>query len=397
MDVDRVDPGSPDLAPVDRAVVATGLPDLDRFRDNLQAEIDGAALFRGLAAVEVDPVLAGLYGRMAGAEDRHAEIWRARLRDAGIADLPARSGWRTRVLVALARRFGAGLVSPTIVEQEQADSERYLGQPEARQERMVADERSHARLFRTIAEREPSGLRGGAIARFEGRHRATGGNALRAAVLGANDGLVSNASLVMGVAGADLTGRGILVTGLAGLLAGSLSMALGEWLSVQSARELYEHQIGVERDELEEIPEEEAEELALIYQAKGMPPDRARELGERLVADQAMALDTLAREELGIDPAELGGSAWVAASASFLLFSAGALVPVGPFIVSDGTPALIASVLLSVVALFVIGAGITLITGRGALWSGARQVVFGLGAAAITYGVGQLIGARLAG
>ncbi len=160
---------------------------------------------------------------------------------------------------------------------------------------------------------------------------------------------------------------------------------------------MYEHQIGVESNALEVMPEEEAEELALICQAKGMPPDRARDLGKRLVGDQAMALDTLAREELEIDPGELGGSAWVAAATSFLLFFAGVIVPVVPFIVTDGTPALVASVVLSMIALFAFGAGIALITRRGALRSGARQVAFGLTAAAITYGVGQLIGASLAG
>ena len=145
------------------------------------------------------------------------------------------------------------------------------------------------------------------------------------------------------------------------------------------------------------MPEEEAEELALIYQAKGMPPDRDRELSERLIADRRMALDTLARDELRIDPGELGGSAWVAAATSFLIFSAGAIVPVAPFIFSGGTPALITSVILSMVALFAIGAGITLITGRGALRSGTRQVLFGLAATAITHGIGQIIGASLTG
>jgi len=230
------------------------------------------------------------------------------------------------------------------------------------------------------------------IAQFEGRHRASGGNALRAAVLGANDGLVSNASLVMGVAGADLAGRNILITGLAGLLAGSLSMALGEWLSVQSARELYAHQIAIERDELEAAPEEEAEELALIYQSKGLAPDRAKELADSIIRDQTAALDTLAREELGIDPSELGGSAWVAAVTSFVLFSVGAIVPVFPYFFGGGTSALVASVILSVIALFLIGAAITVITGRSVLLSGGRQVVFGLAAAAITFGVGRLIG-----
>ena len=247
------------------------------LRDNLQAEIDGASLYRALAQIEDGGELATVYIRMAEAEERHAEIWRAKLREAGVTDLPTQPGWRTRTLIALAHRFGPGLILPTIVQQEQADSAKYDLQEEAREVGMGADERSHARLFRAISEYTP-GLQGGSIARLEGRHRAGGGNALRAAVLGANDGLVSNASLVMGVAGAELSGQAILITGLAGLMAGSLSMALGEWLSVQSARELFEHQIGIEREELLAAPEEEAEELALIYQAKGL--DRSgRELG----------------------------------------------------------------------------------------------------------------------
>jgi vacuolar iron transporter family protein len=201
----------------------------------------------------------------------------------------------------------------------------------------------------------------------------------------------------MGVAGAELAGQSILITGLAGLLAGSLSMALGEWLSVQSARELFERQIGIERDELLAAPEEEAEELALIYQAKGLPADQARELGQRLVQDPQAALDTLAREELGVDPAELGGSAWVAAITSFLLFSAGAIIPVLPYFFTGGTTAVIASVTLSVIGLFIIGAAITVITGRNALVSGLRQVLFGVTAAAITFGIGRLFGATLGG
>lgn len=368
-----------------------------RYRTNLQGEIDGAALYRALADDETDAALARVYGSMAAAEERHADLWRTKLRDGGVADPPHRPGWRTRLLIALARRFGAGLILPTVAEREQDDAGRYADQPEAAGARLDIDERSHARRFRAIAEQGPAGLGGAAVARLEGRHRATGGNALRAAVLGANDGLVSNASLVMGVAGAELAGRGILVTGLAGLLAGSLSMALGEWLSVQSSRELYAHQIGIERDELAAAPEEEAAELALIYQAKGLPVERARELAAHLVRDEAAALDTLAREELGIDPQQLGGSAGVAAGTSFALFALGAIVPVLPYFFASGIVALLASVGLSVLALFVIGAGITLITGQGALRSGARQVAFGLAAAAITFGVGRLFGAALGG
>ncbi len=370
--------------------------DRDRYLDNLQAEIDGAALYRALAEIEGESPLAGVYLRMAEAEERHAGIWREKLRDAGVSSLPTTPGWRTKTLIALARRFGPGLVLSTITAKERADSERYRAQPEARGARMAADERSHARLFRAISERS-AGLTGGAVAQLEGRHRAGGGNALRAAVLGANDGLVSNASLVMGVAGAELAGRSILITGLAGLLAGSLSMALGEWLSVQSSRELYEHQISTEREELLAAPEEEAEELALIYQAKGVPLEQARALGERLVQDHDAALDTLAREELGIDPRELGGSAWTAAATSFLLFSAGAIVPVFPYFFGEGTTAFVTSIILSVIALFAIGAAITIITGRSAIRSGMRQVLFGVAAAAITFIVGRLIGASVGG
>jgi VIT1/CCC1 family predicted Fe2+/Mn2+ transporter len=370
--------------------------DQKRFHDNLQAEIDGAALYRALAQIEHGSELAAVYTRMADAEERHANIWRAKLREAGVTAVPTQPGWRTRILIALARRFGPGFILPTVTQRERADSERYRDQPEARDAQMAADERSHARLFQAIGE-QTTGLSGGAVARLEGRHRSGGGNALRAAVLGANDGLVSNASLVMGVAGAELAGQSILITGLAGLLAGSLSMALGEWLSVQSARELFEHQIGIERDELLAAPEEEAEELALIYQAKGLSPEQAREIGQRLVQDQQAALDTLAREELGIDPEELGGSAWVAAITSFLLFSVGAIIPVMPYFFTEGTTAVIASATLSVIGLFIIGAAITIITGRSALLSGLRQVLFGVVAAAITFGIGRLFGATLGG
>jgi vacuolar iron transporter family protein len=374
-----------------RRRVEVNARDRQRLVDNFQAEIDGAALYRALAEIEAGSELATVYAHMADAESRHADIWRSKLREAGMSELSPRPGWRTRVLIALARRFGPGLILPTVTQQEVADSERYRDQPEARGARMVADERSHARLFRAISE-QSAGLSGGAVARLEGRHRAGGGNALRAAVLGANDGLVSNASLVMGVAGAELGGHSILITGLAGLLAGSLSMAMGEWLSVQSARELFTHQIGIEREELLAAPEEEAEELALIYQAKGLDPEQARTLGQRLVQDQQAALDTLAREELGIDPAELGGSAWVAAITSFLLFSAGAIIPVLPYFFIDGMTAVIASMVLSMIGLFAIGAAITVITGRSALSSGLRQVLFGVAAAAITFGVGRLVG-----
>ena len=171
-------------------------------------------------------------------------------------------------------------------------------------------------------------------------------------VLGANDGLVSVFSLVMGVAGAGAASQTILLTGLAGLLAGALSMALGEWLSVQSSRELYQHQIGIEKHELATIPEEEVEELSLIYQAKGIPAATAEEMAQRLLSDPNTALDTLAREELSVDPESLGGSAWEAAITSFFLFAIGALIPVLPYVFFTGTTGIIVSAVASGIGLF---------------------------------------------
>jgi VIT1/CCC1 family predicted Fe2+/Mn2+ transporter len=214
-------------------------------------------------------------------------------------------------------------------------------------------------------------------------------------VLGASDGLTTNLSLVMGVAGAHLPGHTILFTGLAGMLAGALSMAIGEWLSVQSARELYSHQLAVEHQELKEMPEEEREELALIYQAKGIDQETAKKLAERIMRQDDAALDTLAREELSIDPQELGGSAWQAAIMSFLLFSCGAIIPVLPFAFGGGLIVVLISLVLSILGLFIVGVGITLTTGAPLLKSGGRQVLLGVAAAAITFSLGWLVGERL--
>lgn len=370
--------------------------DTKRYLQNLSAERNAVLLYDRMAAAEANASLATLYRRLAESERQHVRFWEDKLREAGAPVPPFRPTWRTRVLVALAGRFGAGFILPTIAGIEQKAGAEYDGQTDAEAAGLPRHERSHARVFRQLAKTD-RGLEGSAVARFEGRHRAAGGNALRAGVLGANDGLVSVFSLVMGVAGAGVDNRTILLTGLAGLLAGALSMALGEWLSVQSSRELYQHQLDIERGELSEFPEEEKAELALIYQAKGVPPDAARQMADRLLSDDATALDTLAREELSIDPAELGGSAWEAAITSFLLFAVGAIIPVLPYVFWSGMTGIIASAAASASGLFVIGAAITLMTGRNAFLSGLRQVLFGLAAAGITFGVGRLIGVNVAG
>ncbi len=367
-----------------------------RYQANLQGEVDSAGLYRAMAETETDPKISEVYRRLSAVEEAHAEFWRGQLAKVGAKVGAVRPDWRTRSLVWLARRFGPGFVLPTLSTLEERDVGSYDSQPEAVAGGLPAAERSHNRIVQALASTFPDGASGGMLARIEGRHRA-GGNALRAAVLGANDGLVSNFSLVMGVAGAEIAGKTILLTGLAGLIAGACSMAIGEWLSVTSSRELSQRQIEVEADELAQAPEEEKEELILIYQAKGLDEAQARALADRLMANKDTALDTLAREELGVNPEELGGSPWAAAGSSFALFSAGAIFPVAPFFFLDGLGAVAASIMLSGLALMAIGAGTSLFTGRSFAYSAMRQLVGGLAAAAITYGVGRLIGVAVTG
>ena len=371
--------------------------DVDRYLENLRDEVDGAYLYRAVAEVEDSPELAEVYRRLAEVEERHATFWQRQLEQAGRDGATPRPTPRARFLAWTARRFGAAAVLPVMADDEHRGQTMYDRQPETDGMGMRADERSHARVLRTMV----GGVEGGTIARFEGRHRSIGGNALRAAVLGANDGLVSNLSLVMGVAGAvagaELGPDAIILSGLAGLLAGAFSMAMGEWVSVQSSRESVQRQLRVESAEIEAFPEEEVEELRLIYQAKGLPEEEARQVADRLLADSDTALDVMAREELGIDPDELGGSPSQAAITSFVLFALGAIIPVAPFLAIDGIAAIIISVAASGAGLFLLGVATTLFTGRGALFAGARQTLIGLAAAAVTYGVGTVLGVTVAG
>jgi vacuolar iron transporter family protein len=224
------------------------------------------------------------------------------------------------------------------------------------------------------------------------RHREgiASGN-LRPAVFGASDGLVSNLCLILGVAGARPTGHAVLVSGVAGLLAGAFSMAAGEYVSVQSQREMFEHQIGAERDELRQYPAEEAAELSLIYQARGLGAQDADRMATRIIANPEIALDTLAREELGLDPGALG-SPLGAAAFSFAAFAIGAAIPLAPFLLASGGGALRGSVILTAVALYGVGCAISLFTGRGALRSGGRMLAIGAAAGGVTYAMGHFLG-----
>jgi vacuolar iron transporter family protein len=369
--------------------------DIKRYLDNLKEETNAAALYRALAEKEKDPKLAEVYRRLSATEAGHARAWAERIQAAGGTVPEIRPSWQTRIYAWAAGRFGTSAVLPTLAAIENGASNSYVGQPEAKD--MVGAERSHAVILREMTKQTSTGMAGGEVAQRESWHKTAGGNALRAAVLGASDGLLSNFSLVMGVAGAQLSGKNILLTGFAGLLAGAISMALGEWISVQSSRELYQKQIRTEKEEIESAPEEEVEELVLIYQARGLAEPEARSLATRIMSNPESALDTLTRDELGIDPEELGGSAWEAAITSFLLFAAGAIVPVIPFLFLKGVTAAVGSAILSAMALFIVGSAITLFTGRSILYSGLRQVIFGLVSAVAVFLIGRLIGVSIAG
>jgi VIT1/CCC1 family predicted Fe2+/Mn2+ transporter len=371
------------------------MSDIEKYRAFLADELNSAMIYQALADYEKNPKLSEVYQRLAATERGHAETWSKKLEAAG-EDVPRfKPAWRTRALIWLARRLGPETVLPTISGMETTGSRAYSQVDDTSE--MMASEQSHARLLQHIGRGTRGGLEGAAVAQLEGRHRSAGGNSLRAAVLGANDGLVSNFSLVMGVAGASLPSSSILLTGLAGLLAGAISMALGEWISVQSSRELYKRQIQIEKEEIEQAPEEEAEELALIYQARGLEEGPARNLARQIMSNSEGALQALSRDELGIDPEELGGSAWEAAITSFLLFAIGAVLPVIPYTFLAGPAAVVASATFSALGLFTIGAAITLFTGRSIFSSGLRQVTFGLAAALVTFLIGRLIGVNLGG
>jgi VIT1/CCC1 family predicted Fe2+/Mn2+ transporter len=370
---------------------STTAEDIERYRANYIIEQDGVALYRAMAAAEKDHKRAEIFAKLAQNEERHAQRW-ARLIETAGGNVPShRPSARVRLLGWLARRFGTERVIPIISSLEARDEAGYRQQPEA--EGLPAEERAHSR---TLWAMSGGGSGVEAIAGTERWHLMARGGSLRAAVFGINDGLVSNFSLVMGFAGADAGPEYILLAGVAGLLAGSFSMAAGEYVSVSAQRELFEQQIAMEKQELEMSPKEEEEELALIYQAKGIPDEQARSLARRIIVNPKTAIDTLAREELGLDPTQLG-SPWAAAGSSFLAFVVGAFVPVLPYLFTSGMTAWLASGLLSCLALFGVGALISIFTARGPITSGLRMLGIGLLASAITYSVGWLLGVSIVG
>lgn len=340
--------------------------------ENWREEKRSAYLYRTLADIEAGTARHGLFLELSQAAEKQSTIWERAIRRKG-AHVPASYApdARTRLVAWLTRRFGPKQMRGVLAAMKVRGMSLYV-------------------------KGEPGHPRPQVAGATERRHRAlaAGGN-LRAAVFGVNDGLVSNASLIFGVAGAGTEPGVILISGVAGLLAGAFSMAAGEYVSVRSQREMAEYQIGLERDELAEYPEEEAMELALIYEARGLPRDEARHMGQTMVRDAEKGLDVLAREELGLNPEELG-SPWGAALFSFVSFACGALIPLLPFLSGNGTRALFLSVALTAVALFTVGALISLFTGRSAWRGGLRMLGIGATAGGVTFLIGKLLGVTLA-
>jgi VIT1/CCC1 family predicted Fe2+/Mn2+ transporter len=385
---------SPEASPASPTAPAPTPGDIKRYRQNYQGEIDGVELYRRLARAERDPSRRQIFLDLSETETRHVRRWADKLREAGVDPGPVRPSLRIRILGFLADRLGPRAVLPMVSAMESGGFDNYMAQVEAGPA-MARDERSHARTLSTLyspgGESDVAG-----IARGERWHRVDSGGNLRAAIFGINDGLVSNLSLVIGVAGADPDGRFIILAGIAGLLAGAFSMGAGEFVSVTSQRELFERQIALEKEELESAPEEERRELALIYRAKGLPPAEAEALATRIIGDRGVALETLAREELGLNPEELGSPVSVAVS-SFSAFAVGAIVPVIPFLFGSGWLQFGLALGLSGVALFVVGAAVSLFTGKNAWFAGGRQLAIGAAAAAVTYTIGRLIGVGTTG
>ena len=361
---------------------------------SIQIEVDASFLYQLLSEHEEDENVANVFRQMSEIEMSHAEAFMKKNQmDLSLLPKPSR---RAKVLKRIGGILGYDYVLGVLLDTEKSLSNSVLSARKKHQSTNSISDTAHVTILKNILNNNQN-ISGTNLARFEKRHRSVGGNALRAAVLGGNDGLVSNFSLIMGIAGASSGQQEVLLAGLAGLLAGALSMALGEWISVKSSLELYENQMELEMEELETNPEGEEKELALIYISKGIDEEQAKKLAKEIIGNKDHAHEILIKEELGINKEDLKGSAMEAAITSFVLFGIGAVIPLLPFFFMGGTEAIIISTVLSALGLFLIGASITLFTGKSVWFSGMRQVIFGLIAAAITFGIGHLIGVSIAG
>jgi VIT1/CCC1 family predicted Fe2+/Mn2+ transporter len=355
-----------------------------RYLGYLRNELESLTLYNSMAEIEKDSERSQLFRNLAQAETRHVRVWARKL---GIEDPISRlSGLtlRVKLLSFIARVFGTRAVMPLILRAEAADIDTLRDDPDASS--IIGEEREHFGALGKLA-----GTAGYAqIVSLERRHYSGTAN-VRAGVLGFNDGLVSNLSLVMGVAGATTEVGFIVLAGVSGLLAGAFSMAAGEYVSVRAQRDIYERELDVERAELKEVPGQEAQELAMIYRDKGFSREEARAVANRIISNPEVALETLAREELGLDPSQLG-SPWAAAISSFIAFALGALVPVLPHMIASGMLGFALSIGISGGMLLTVGALIAVLTGKNGIVGGVRMLMVGATAAAITFGIGNAVG-----
>jgi VIT1/CCC1 family predicted Fe2+/Mn2+ transporter len=374
--------------------------DPQRFLRYLEAERNASLLYRSLADTTDGDRREALL-ELADVEDKHAAHWISKLQEHGVAipPPPAALEQGNQALVARSRSLGLVSVLDTLEQNEGADAGMYDDEPEALPS-MPSDEREHAEVFRSLKGNKPEKFPHKVVSPNAGEpwHKLDKSGSIRAAVFGVSDGLVSNTALVMGFAGASLAGAidnsVVLFAGLAGLLAGAFSMAAGEYVSMASQRDLFKREIDLERQELIEKPEEERLELELIYRAKGLSKEQAKAISEQIMSNPETALDTLVREELGLDPDELG-SAWKAAISSFIAFSIGASVVVIPYALFSGLTAFVLAIVMALIGMLVVGGTVGRISGRGIVFSAGRQVLWGVGAAAVTYLVGSLVGVNV--
>lgn len=343
---------------------------LDRWHHEKQA----AWIYGFLAQMEQDAARSGMFTALAQAADEQAGILAGDVRREGGQIPPFRPTLRARIVLGLAQRFGVHRTKTMLA---------------------ALKVRGLSAYGATAANVSPGHPMPSDVGEIGARHRSRGaGGVLRAAVFGVNDGLVSNTSLILGMTGASVSNSTVLLTGTAGLLAGAFSMAAGEYISMRSQRELYEFQIAEERDELERYPEEETEELALIYAGRGIPLESARELAARLAEDKERMLDALSREELGLNPDDLGSPVGAALS-SFAAFALGALLPLAPFCFSGAPGPVRIACVLAAIGLFAVGATLSLFSGRNALLGGLRMLAIGALAGLATWGIGRLIGVAI--
>ncbi|MGH8961644.1 MAG: VIT1/CCC1 transporter family protein [Jatrophihabitantaceae bacterium] len=357
---------------------------VERYRRHITAEREAAALYRGLAELSRGRRRQA-FTELAAIEDKHAAFWGDRLREQGIVGPePSRDelSVRTRTLLETARRYSTDVVLPIIEQDERDGMATYQDDPDA-PERMVLEEAEHAKVL--------SGLVSGSSGDGEDWHRSDKSGSLRAAIFGINDGLVSNTALVMGFAGATEARSPVLLAGVAGLLAGAFSMGAGEYISMANQREAFEREIDLERDEIAFMPADELRELELIYLAKGLDGEDAARIAVQVMAQQDVALDTMVREELGLDPDDLG-SPWRAAASSFTAFALGAVLVVLPYLFTGGRLALTIGVSIALLALVIVGAGMARLNGRPLGRVVARQVTVGVLAAGATFLLGSLLG-----